>query len=193
MEQIGQVIQQHKQLLQQHQQSQSSLQTTNRTEELIKFCKQYSPSYQLEICGNPEECFFGDYPTLARLKAEYGKNAAMAFIIPQLQNLATYCGSREKLDEKQYTECAFVISTEFHFLKVSEIMLFCHRFKAGRYGRFYGSVDPLIITESLRKFCEERCSSYDSHEKELRRQQKEEEKEHAISYDEYLRRKSVKI
>ncbi|MBP3768422.1 MAG: hypothetical protein J6I31_09135 [Prevotella sp.] len=189
MEQIGEIVQQSRQHLQQHQQSPSSLQRTNRTELLVQFCEHYSPDYQREICGNPEECYFGNYPTLSTLRAEYGKNAAMAFIIPQLQNLATYCGSREKLGEKQYTECAFVISTEFHYLKVSEIMLFCHRFKTGRYGRFYGTVDPLIITESLRTFCTERWNAYERHEQAQREQRETESRKNAITYEQYQQMK----
>ena len=31
-------------------------------------------------------------------------------------------------------------------------MLFFAHFKAGRYVKFYGSVDPLVITDALQKF-----------------------------------------
>lgn len=45
-------------------------------------------------------------------------------------------------------------------------MLFFHRFKAGRYGRFYGSVDPLVITTALREFLRDRNLVYDQHRQE---------------------------
>lgn len=40
-------------------------------------------------------------------------------------------------------ELSALILTEYPFLKASEILLFFHRLKCGRYGRFYGSVDAL--------------------------------------------------
>ena len=151
--------------------------------------KRYNPDYQREICGNADACFFGDYPTMAELRLAYGKNAPVMWMIPQLYNLSEYCGCREKLQGKPLEECAYIISNEFYYLKVSELMLFMYRFKAGRYGRFYGSVDPLIITESLRKFCEERWYAYEQREKEEREKREREEAKNAITYEEHLRRK----
>ena len=36
------------------------------------------------------------------------------------------------------------------------MLLFFHRLKCGRYGRFYGSVDALTITTSILQFMDER-------------------------------------
>jgi len=126
------------------------------------FLKTYNPEYQREIVGNAEKCFFGDFPKLSQLVG-YGKNMPVVWLIPQLFNLSEYCGCKDKLNAEQIRECAFTISTEFNYLKVSEIMLFLHRFKSGKYGRFYGSVDPLVITTSLRDFLRERGAAYDEH------------------------------
>ena len=147
----------------------------------------------MEVCNDVDDCYFGNYPTLAKLKAEYGKNAAMAFIVPQLQDLATYCGCNAKLDESQYTECAFVISTEFFYLKITELMLFCHRFKAGKYGRFYGSVDPLVITTSLHDFLKERSAAYEKHDKEEEeRREREHNKKHPpMCYPDWVEIKTI--
>ena len=82
-----------------------------------------------------------------------------------------------------------MIATEYYYLKVSELMLFFHRFKTGRYGRFYGSVDPLVITTSLRDFVRERGIAYEQHEQEERERREKEECKNAITYEEYLRRK----
>lgn len=172
--------------------SKSSLPTTSeRNALLVRFCEQYSPSYQQEICGDSDECFFGNYPTLAEVKRDYGKNAPLTWLVPQLTNLAVYCGSKDKLIKEQYKECAFVIATEYYYLKVSELMLFFQRFKAGRYGRFYGSVDPLVITTSLREFIKERGIEIDRHEQAERERKEREHRKHAISYEEHLRRKEA--
>ncbi|MBQ8066513.1 MAG: hypothetical protein IJ200_12775 [Prevotella sp.] len=165
------------------------MQRTNRNEQLVKFCEQYSPDYQREICGNTDLCYFGEFPTLSTLKLEYGKNAPVIWTLAQLYNLSEYCGCKGKLEGKPLEECAFVISTEFHFLKVSELMLFFHRFKTGRYGRFYGTVDPLIITESLRTFCTERWNAYERHEQAQREQRETESRKNAITYEQYQQMK----
>lgn len=71
-------------------------------------------------------------------------------------------------------------------------MLFFYRFKSGRYGHFYGSVDPLVITCSLQEFINERGCAIAQNEQEERERRNIEEREGVISYDEYLRRKAEK-
>lgn len=154
--------------MQQQQQSPSSLPTTDRADAITRFCQTYNPSYQQVICDSQDKCFFGDYPTLATVRRNLGSNAAVAWLVPQITNLAVYCGCRDKLSKEQYKDCAFVIATEYFYLKISELMLFFHRFKAGHYGRFYGSVDPLVITTSLREFITERAMAYERHEQKQR-------------------------
>ena len=91
------------------------------------------------------------------------------WLVPQLYNLSEYCGCREKLQGTPLEECASVIAMEFYYLTVTELMLFFHWFKTGRYGRFYGSVDPLVITTSIREFIRERNTEIDRHEREERK------------------------
>lgn len=150
-----------------------------------EFLVQYNPDYQMQICDDTELCFLGEYPTLSELKRDYGKKIPTAWLIPQLQNLSWYCGVKDKLTASQLEECAFIIATDFFFLKVSELMLFFHRFKSGRYGKFYGKVDPLVITCSLREFVKERNNSLDHYEQELHRKQLEEHKKQTVSWKEY--------
>ena len=177
---------------------QPSSQDDSRRKELLTkygprdhFMLTFNPDYQRMICGNSDVCFFGEHPTLAELNRAYGEETAFAWLIPQLTNLSEYCGCREKLQGKQLENCADVIAMEFYFLKVSELMLFFHRFKTGRYGRFYGSVDPLIITTSLREFIVERAVAYEKHDQEERERRAAEHRRRAITYDEYLRRKEA--
>ena len=152
------------------------------------FLQKFTPDYQKSICPSSEECFFGDYPTLAEVGSAYGDKVPAAWMIPQLYNLSEYCGCREKLQGKPLEECAFVIATEYYYLKVSELMLFFHRFKTGRYGRFYGSVDPLVITTSLREFIKERAVAYERHEQEERERKERESQKKAVTWEEYCMR-----
>ena len=158
--------------------------------ERSQFLTTYNPSYQREVVGTPDECYFGDYPTLAQLKG-YGKNTPVAWLVPQLYNLSEYCGCKDKLQGVPLEECAFTISTEFYWLKVSELMLFFHRFKSGKYGRFYGSVDPLVITTSLREFLQERGVAYEKHYRE-EKEREERGRTKGVSWEEYCKRNGIK-
>lgn len=135
------------------------------------FLAKFNPSAQYEICTSDGNCFFGEYPTLDGLRVAYGNNAPVMWLIPQLFDLSEYSGCGSKMNEAQLEECATVITQNFGFLKVSEFMLFMWQFKSGRYGRFYGSIDPLIITVSLRDFLRERFYAHE------RRQREQKEKE----------------
>jgi hypothetical protein len=147
------------------------------------FMKRFNPDCQKQICGNPDLCYFGDFPTLAQIRSGYGSNSAGTWLLPQLYNLSEYCGCKEKLKGKPIEDCADVIAMEFYYLKVSELMLFFHRFKTGRYGRFYGSVDPLVITTSLREFVRERAAAYERHDMEEREAKERSSK--PVTYEEY--------
>lgn len=146
---------------------------------------------QSKIVKSEEECYFGDYPTLSMMRTAYGENCPTGWLVPQLHNLSEYCGCKEKLVGAALEQCAMVIATNFFFLKVSELALFFHRFKAGRYGVFYGSVDPLKITSSLRKFVEERANAYEKRERENALRKIEEEKKDAITWEEYCKRHDI--
>ena len=153
----------------------------------------FNPDKQREICINANLCFFGDAPTLSQINVTYGRHTAAMWLIPQLYNLSEYCGCRDKLKGKPLEECASVIASEFHWLKVTELMLFFHRFKSGRYGRFYGSVDPLVITTSLHEFLKERGLSYDRHEQEIQQAKDAESKKKAITWEEYCRKNGREV
>ena len=149
------------------------------------FLKTYNPERQLSLCENTEDCYFGDYPTLSELKAGYGNNTPVAWLIPQLYNLSEYCGCRDKLKGVPLEECASIIAHYFYYLKVSEIMLFFYRFKSGLYGKFYGAVDPLTITSALRTFVRDRSLAYDKHIQEEKKREMDEWRKNAINIDEY--------
>lgn len=151
------------------------------------FLATYNPDVQRFLCADPDVCFFGGAPTLSEINAAYGMQTAVMWLIPQLYNLSEYCGCKDKLEGNPLKECATVIATDFYFLSVSEIMLFFHRFKSGRYGRFYGSIDPLVITTSIRVFLNERIAAYDEHERaEKERREKEIP---TMSWEEYSMKK----
>lgn len=149
------------------------------------FLQVLNPSTQVLAARNPERAFFGKAPTLGVLKKTYGENAATMWLLPQLYDLCEYTGAK-KMDIQQATMLAEVIAQEYGYLKVSELLLFFFRFKSGAYGRFYGAVDPLVITSALREFMKERDWACSQHEQQLRKQeQAEEAKIPRMSWKEY--------
>lgn len=164
----------------------SSIVSSERIELKTKqFLVEFNPDTQMQICNDATVCITGKYPTLAEVRRDYGTSVPTAWLIPQLQDLSWYCGVRDKLNARQLEECAFVIASDFSFLKVSELMLFFHRFKSGRYGKFYGSVDPLVICQALREFVRERNNAIDRIASEERKKKLEEHAKTAVSWKEY--------
>ena len=188
MKQIGQLIHQPPQ------DNDNKLPTTSCSEWQQRMVSRYhdtqglltkaNPSMQRWCAENVDQCFFGDFPSLSQLKA-LSRNTPCLWLVPQLVNLSEFCGARDKLTDGQLEDLASIIATDFYFLKISELMLFFHRFKAGKYGRFYGSVDPLIIVEALHKFCKERGNAIDEHDREEKRKRLEAAKAEAVTWEEY--------
>lgn len=138
-----------------------------------------------------DECFFGNYPTLSAINAAYHRNMATAILMSQITELSEYCGCKGKVSEEQTEQCAEIIVMTYPYLKISELAMFFAWFKAGRYGRFYGSIDPLVITCALRDFIRDRNDVYFRHEAEETARRREEASKGAVSYQEYLRMKEA--
>lgn len=133
----------------------------------------------------------GDFPTLAMLNAAFGDNVAEQWLIPQLADLTIYTGAKN-IDKRQQGQLARIIATEYYWLKISELLLFFHRFKAGKYGHFFGNVDPMVVTCSLREFIRERNDIIARLEQEETERRNAEARSKAISYEEYQRKKSMR-
>lgn len=116
-----------------------------------------NPSLQTRYGSLTARAFNNGAPTLNVLDAAYGEGAGAKWLMPQLFAIGEFAGVREKMDEVQTLELARVIRVKYGFLSVTELMYFFCNLKAGRYGRFYGTVDPMVITEALGgPFMEER-------------------------------------
>ena len=160
---------------------------------LVNFMTTFNPDIQYEIQQDKEDCYFGRYPTLARLNKEYCNTASVQWLNIQIYNLNEYCGCKDKMTQQQILDCARTISGMYYFLKVSELMLFFFRFKAGFYGKFFGSVDPMVITTALSQFCKERGEANAKHDNEIRMKHIKEFRKNAISYEEWKKSKSNNI
>ena len=156
-----------------------------------QFLQRVNPQTQASFALKPQKAVMGDYPTLTDICLSYGKTFAEQWLYPQITDLSVFTGAKN-LDKEQVRSLASVIAAEYRYLKVTELLLFFHRFKAGHYGRFYGSVDPMVITCALRDFIKERNNIIDQCERDANNQQYElQSKKPKMSYEEYLKLKQL--
>lgn len=150
----------------------------------------FNPDNQATLANRHNDSWItADVPTLALLNQTYGKTASVQWLVVQIYNLSEFCGCKDKLSTAQIHELSRIIDTSYYHLKLTELMMFFFNFKMGKYGKFYGAVDPMVITCALREFMDERNSRIDQVENERRRKQEEKEKKNAVSYEEYLKMK----
>lgn len=149
----------------------------------------YNPSMQVKYCRDVDRVFFGKAPKLRILAEAYGQHTAESWLTIQLNDLSEFAGCKGKLSKRQYEELAKMILETYPHYNLAEFMLFCHRFKLCRYGRFYGAVDPMVILQSLDKFNEEREQAHYEHQRtENRKQQEESERQFNAEKQQYINR-----
>ena len=56
------------------------------------------------------------------------------------------------MDDGQTESLAYLLAQEYRDMKYSVMQLFFFRFKCGDFGKFYGKVDPMVITCALKDF-----------------------------------------
>lgn len=151
------------------------------------FMQVFHPDRLIAYTQDIERCFFGSAPSLHAVNAAYGAGTAEAWLVTQIEKVASFCGVRDKA-EQQTAELASLIAAEYTYMTVAELMLFFRRLMSGRYGRFYGSIDPLLIMQSLRTFADERSEAIARHEAEqaVARHKAWLNNEKAITYEQYL-------
>lgn len=168
----------------------------------MEFMRIFNPDKQIAYCADVRRCLTGNAPTLKVFAEAYSVGTAESWLMIQFSDLSEYCGTKEKMSTKQIEELSRVVCCRFPMLKVSEVMLFCVQYKAGDFGRFFGSVDALTVAASLKQFvndCEKLKHRYyeeDEHEQRVRKDalhQKEVDKfrallrRHSLTMNEYLK------
>lgn len=149
---------------------------------------------QVRYCADADRCISGSAPRLNTLTEAYGYDASVLWLGIQIHDLSEYTGCKGKISNEQIEELANIILTEYGGLKMTEIMLFFFRFKAGHYGHFYGSVDTMVIMDAMRQFFMERSEKlWEINEKQIRQAKAKADEEHrarAVSYTEYIKNKN---
>lgn len=122
----------------------------------------------------------------------YGLDTAEMWLTAQLNNLMEYCGCKVKLNELQLDELSAIIYSNFGYLRISEIMYFFWNFKAGKFEKFYGAMDPIKIMDSLGAFIDSmRTPAYETEERKLQKEYEDVCRTSSITEKEYLEGKGA--
>lgn len=132
----------------------------------------FAPTQQGTCAELPEKCLMDDYPTLSDLKRIFGKETANVWIETMIIDLAEYMGIGKKLDGLQRREISRMFFADGYYLKLPELLLFFAYIKVGKYGKFYGTFDGVIVLQALSKFKiwrAEQIARYEQRQKEAAR------------------------
>lgn len=113
----------------------------------------FNPDRQAWCARNPMQCLTADVPTLHDVRRLYGADAVRSWLDIQLTDLAMFAGVKKGDAAPHIRSLVQVIADNYGYLKLSELLLFFQHFKSGRYGRFYGQFDPMVVTDGLGDFC----------------------------------------
>ena len=153
------------------------------------FMKVFDPMLQLTAGRDPEHAILSEKaPSLVVMKKAYGDNFPVMWLMQQILELVVYSNSKGTLNDYQAEFLANAIVNEYYYLKASELLLFFYQFKTGKYGRFYGVVDPMMITQALDVFVTERKRVIEQNEKAQERAEQAEWAKTNVSPEEWCRR-----
>lgn len=161
-----------------------------------QFLKLFTPDLQIAAARNEARAYLGSAPSLEVMAEGYGWQTVIVWLCILIENLNNFTGVREKMPVARQRDLAALILAEYPLLKASEILLFFHRLKCGRYGRFYGMVDALFITSSLLQFTEQRRADIIRYKEEQSRLEKNVlpsvDTGKCITREEYFKQKRLK-
>lgn len=144
----------------------------------------FNPQMQVQYTLDKRRAYMGKAPVLGVVGKAFSTGTAKSWVIVQLWDLAEFCGCKTKMTERQMDELAQIICAEYGYMKLTELMDFFRRFKTGEYGKFYGAVDPMVITCALQEFRRDRAQIIDR----FRRDDEEERKRNDPEYIEFVRK-----
>ncbi len=116
----------------------------------------FNKDIQIKAALHIDRAYLGNAPTLNTVRLTYSYELLIIWIMAQLEDINDFVAVKQKMTLAQMEQSANIIATEYGYLKVTEIHLFLYRLKCGRYGTFYGCIDPLQLMQALNQFLEQR-------------------------------------
>lgn len=156
------------------------------------FLLKFNPKKQNEYIKHFDRCFIGNALRLNEVSTIYEEKTTIFWLKIQLLDIALFTGVNKPNDEQITMLCETILSN-YGYLKVTELMVFFSKFKAGQFERFFGSFDGMVITESLVTFIKLRKTwrfeAYQHEENEKRAKRHE----NTVPMPEYLQKQIKKL
>ena len=165
---------------------------------LTEILSKYSIANIANIIENEVECVMGNAPTLLQIFKEYGVNACEAFLQPLITKILYFSSRVNSMTEVQiHNLCVdIIIDKTFRTLKLSEFILFTHKFCTGKFPneRIFKQVCGDNITNALNTFYSERNAfiARIEDEKRIKEAEIERKKGGTMSFAEWCKSKGVK-
>ena len=163
-----------------------------------QFILDYNPDLQFKIvrCNatHADLALNLEIPSLGLLASTYGDETPLEWLKIQFGTLNDFAEVSTKIAKTQLEELAAIFLSEYYYINAAEICFFIARFKSGKYGRFYGAIDPMKITSAMLEYISERRKGIDRHEREqyrLQRQKEVEERDNNLMSNTLNKRKSL--
>lgn len=135
--------------------SEGQLEILNQPHE--KILEMFNPSKQSFYAQNSlDRCFSGNAPTLLQLNAKFGLEMGKNWLMIQLTDLFLFSGIKDQIQMSQIESISDTIIASYGFLKLTEVMVFFHMFKSGKYGSFFNRFDGITICAGLNEFLDYR-------------------------------------
>jgi len=141
----------------------------------------------VSLCRNPEDCLFGNHPTLRELNLQTGVKAGQGVIATYLNMLNVATNYKLKLNEIQISMLSQMIYEKYFYLKETEVALFFYYFfKHPDSESFFGAIEMETVMAMLTKWVRrKRGAAIEQHDKLLDQQRKEDEKPYLLTWEEF--------
>ena len=136
-----------------------------------KILKDFAPNLCAKFATEAlERCFSAKTYTLTQLRLNCS-GLQNSWLSAQITYLNSISGATQ-MTEMQMTMLASNISQTYGYLKITELMVFFFQLAGGKYGKFYGAVDPMQIMVDLNEFMKYRSIMLDKIESERRSEER---------------------
>lgn len=127
------------------------------------FLTAYGPANQYVYALHEKRCHRGSAPTILQCVATQGLEVTAQAINALVEDFIKFTPARSRMSIDQRKQLSFVIITQFKSLRITQLILFFVKAKAGYFGKFYTQIEPMDITIALRQWqdvCEKELSEY---------------------------------
>ena len=132
-----------------------------------KILKDFAPNLCAKFATEAlERCFSAKTYTLTQLRLNCD-GLQNSWLSAQITYLNSISGATQ-MTEMQMMMLVSNISQTYGYLKITELMVFFFQLAGGKYGKFYGAVDPMQIMVDLNEFMKYRSVMLDKIESDRR-------------------------